>query len=133
MCSLRQVCNFAEALTSGCGFDDEFESKRDVCVRALRELSRALAKVAQLAAAPKASSKISGCSRKKYAIMRSAVGYFVGPDVLPALIASDEYHTTRNIALLQFVVERVDSLTDLGAIFCKKVQPKHTIADVPPY
>ena len=127
ICSLRQVCNYAEAFASGCACDDVLESKRDVCVRALRELARSLSKIAKLAAAPKASGKI-----KKYATMRSAVGHFVGPDVLRALLAIDEYHTTRNIALSQFVVKRADSLTALGAISDENEQPKHTIADAPP-
>ena len=38
--------------------------------------------------------------------MRSAVGHFVGPDVLRAPLAFDEYHTTHNIAWLQFVALR---------------------------
>ena len=132
ICSLRQVCNYAEVFASGRGVDDVLQSKRDVCVRALRELARSLSKIAQLAAAPKASGKISGRSRKKYATMRSAVGHFVGPDVLRALLAIDVYHTTRNIALSQFVVKRADLLTALGAIIDENEQPKHTIADAPP-
>ena len=75
-------------------------------MRGLRELPRSLSKLAQLSDAPKTSSKISGCTRKKFATMRSAVGQFVGPDVLHAVLAFDVYHTTHNISWLQFVAVR---------------------------
>ena len=66
---------------------------------------------------------------KKLPLCDQPSAHFVGPDVLRALLAIDESHTTHNIALLQFVVERAGLHTALGAVSGENEQPKHTIAD----
>ena len=84
--------------------------------RALRELSRTLSKLAQFQAPPNTRAKISGCTRKKFATMRSAVGHFVGSDVMRAPLDNDEYKTTHNIAQLHFVIVRAGWHADLIAV-----------------
>ena len=77
--------------------------RRDICLKVLRELSRTLSKLAQLHAPPKASTIISGSGRKKFAAVRTAVGHFVGDDVMRALIGIDEYDTVENIHQLKYI------------------------------
>ena len=44
--------------------------------------------------------------RKKFAIMRDAVGGYIGADVLRALLALGQQNTSHNVTQLQFVIER---------------------------
>ena len=46
----------------------------------------------------------SGAARKNFATVKAAVGHFIGPDVVRALLDSDEYNTASNLCLLQFLI-----------------------------
>ena len=65
-----------------------------------------MAKLAQLPAAPAARGRSSGWSRKKFALMREAVGNFVGSDALRALLALAEPNTCHNLELNNLAVVR---------------------------
>ena len=86
ICSLREVCGFAECQAGSPVLDGFLDEGGDVCVQAMRELSRSFSKLAQRTAAPAARGKTSGCMRKKFAIIRDAVGYFIGADVFRAML-----------------------------------------------
>ena len=70
----------------------------------MRELSHALASIAKMRAPPTGNTKSSGAARKKFATVKAAVGHFVGPDVVRALLANDEYNTASNLCQLQFLI-----------------------------
>ena len=68
------------------------------------QLSHVLASIAKMRAPPTGNTKSSGAGRKKFATVKAAVGHFVGPDVVRALLANDEYNTASNHCQLQFLI-----------------------------
>ena len=82
--NLRVICTFAESPARETEF--LFEEERDDAARSLGDLSETLCKLAQLEASPAGIAKTSGAARKRFAQARSAVGYFVGSDLIRALL-----------------------------------------------
>ena len=72
----------------------------------MRELARSFSKLAQLPAAPDNRGRGSGSARKKFVLMRIAVGDFIGSDVLRALLALAEPNTCHNLEQLSLAVAR---------------------------
>ena len=52
--------------------------------------------------------------------MRTAVGYFIGSDVLRALLTLEEYHTTHNVTQLQFIIDQAGWHADAREVFLKR-------------
>ena len=103
---LGLVC--AETTTIICRFVDSiFDLDSLGYVQAVRELERALSKIALLQCAPVSRGNSSGSARKKFALMRNAVGDFIGSDMLRELLALADHNTGWNLELLSHAIHEL--------------------------
>ena len=104
ICSIRKVCRYI-ACNAGLSVAENYS-----CIHAMRELERSFSKIAQLLAAPDNRGRGSGSARKKFMLIRLAVGNFIGSDLLRALLALAEPHTCLNLEQLSFALLRAKEL-----------------------
>ena len=71
----------------------------------MRELERSLSKVALLPAPPDNRGRASGSARKKFNHMQLAVGWFIGKNILRALLTLAEPNTCANLVQLSIAAK----------------------------